>query len=194
MIPIPIRLVVVAAVALAQVGACRADRPSNGAKSARMPDRRQWTVENLAVNMGQSYCYDDAELNCRQYGRLYTWASAQKACESLGAGWRLPSDDDWRRLARHYGGARGDSGDGGTSAYKALLIGGSSGFDARLGGGRDHDAGRYARLEAHGFYWTATETSASEAVFYNFGRGGSALNRQPEGEKQRAFSVRCLKP
>ena len=31
------------------------------------------------------------------------------------------------------------------------------GFDALLGGGRNADDGQYARLEAHGFYWSASE-------------------------------------
>ena len=28
----------------------------------------------------------------------------------------------------------------------------------------------YARLEAHGFYWTASETEPGSACFYNFGK------------------------
>ena len=47
---------------------------------------------------------------------------------SLGTGWRLPTDDEWRRLAKHYGGVHGDSSDAGKGAYNALLIGGRSGF------------------------------------------------------------------
>ena len=39
-------------------------------------------------------------------------------------------------MAKHYGGIRDDSDDSGKAAYKALLIGGGSGFDALLGGGR----------------------------------------------------------
>src|SRR5687767_3849785 len=46
--------------------------------SRRMPDGKQWTTDNLNVNTGPSYCYEDAELNCRRYGRLYTWKSAQR--------------------------------------------------------------------------------------------------------------------
>ena len=42
------------------------------------------------------------------------------------------------------------------AAYTALLSGGTSGFDAGLGGNRSVD-GKYERLEAHGFYWTACE-------------------------------------
>jgi len=157
-----------------------------------MPDGKRWTTENLNVDTAESYCYDDAKLNCRRYGRLYTWESAQRTCRSLGNGWRLPTDDDWRRMAKHFGGVHDDSGDRGSAAYKALLIGGSSGFNAVLGGGRAHDDGQYGRLEAHGFYWTASESGPAIAWFYNFGKGSQGLYRQREGEKQRAFSVRCV--
>ena len=110
----------------------------------------------------------------------------------MGDGWRLPTDDEWRQMSKHYGGVSEDSDDRGKAAYKALLAGGDSGFNALLGGGRSED-GQYARLEAHGFYWTASESDAGGGWFYNFGRGGQALHRQSGGEKQRAFSVRCVR-
>ena len=160
--------------------------------SRRMPDGREWTTENLNVAAGASYCYDDAEPNCRRFGRLYTWESARQGCHSLGEGWRLPTNDDWRRMAGHYGGVRGDSDDGGRAAFEALSIGGRSGFDALLGGNRADD-GQYARLEAHGFYWTASETESSAAWFYNFGGGGQSLSRHDDGGKQMALSVRCVR-
>jgi len=160
--------------------------------SKRMADGKVWTTHNLDVNTVPSYCYEDAELNCRQYGRLYTWESARRACQSLGDGWRLPADDEWRQMAKHYGGVSQDSDDRGEAAYKALLIGGSSGFNAVLGGGRSDD-GQYARVEAHGFYWTASAIDSVSAWYYNFGKGGLAVHRQSGGEKQRAFSVRCVR-
>jgi uncharacterized protein (TIGR02145 family) len=160
--------------------------------SKRMADGKQWTTHNLDVNTMPSYCYEDADLNCRRYGRLYTWESARRVCQSLGDGWRLPTDDEWRQMAKDYGGVSEDSDDRGKAAYKALLAGGSSGFNALLGGGRSDD-GQYARLEAHGFYWSASETDPASGWFYNFGRGGQALHRQSGGEKQRAFSVRCVR-
>lgn len=101
----------------------------------------------------------------------------------LGDGWRLPTNDEWRQMAKHYGGVREDSDDSGKAAYKALLIGGSSGFNALLSGGISDD-GQYARLEAHGFYWTASESDSVSAWFYNFGQGGLSLNRHSGGKKQ----------
>jgi len=32
-----------------------------------------------------------------------------------------------------------------------------------------------------------------EAPFYNFGKGSQALYRQPQGQKQMAVSVRCVR-
>ncbi len=160
--------------------------------SKRMADGKLWTTQNLNVKTVPSYCYEDADVNCVRYGRLYTWESARRGCESLGDGWRLPTDDEWRQMAKHYGGVNEDSDDSGKAAYKALSIGGSSGFNALLGGGRSED-GQYARLEAHGFYWTASGSGPGGAWFYNFAHGGLALYRQSDGEKPRAFSVRCVR-
>ncbi len=171
-------------VALASAGA----QPA----SKRMPDGKEWTTRNLNVAVDGSYCYDDAERNCRRYGRLYTWEAAQRVCHSVGDGWRLPTNDDWQQMAKHYGGVRDAATDGGKAAYVALITGGSSGFNAVFGGGRATD-GQYARLDAHGFYWTASESGADRAWFYNLGRGGQILNRHEDGEKQRAFAVRCVK-
>jgi uncharacterized protein (TIGR02145 family) len=160
--------------------------------SKRMPDGNQWTTANLNVNAEPSYCYDNAEQNCRRYGRLYTWESARRACQSLGDGWRLPANDEWMRMAKAYGGVRDDAVDNGKAAFNALVMGGSSGFDAVLGGGRSQ-VGEFTRLDAHGFYWTASESSPASAWFYNLGRGGRILNRHNDGEKLRALSVRCVK-
>lgn len=120
MLSILIALVVVSA------GVFPQEVPSGASiRSRRMQDGKEWTAANLEVKADDAYCYDDAELNCRRYGRLYTWRAAQRACRSLGPGWRLPTDEDWRRLATH---------------------------------------------------WTASETSAANAWFYNFGKGGQSLN------------------
>src|SRR5687767_7887008 len=81
--------------------------------SKRMADGKQWTTQNLSVNIVPSYCYEDADSNCRKYGRLYTWESARRGCQSLGNGWRLPTEAEWRQLAKHYGGVFEDSKDDG---------------------------------------------------------------------------------
>lgn len=199
--PIPIHLVAIALiVACGLSGTAVAHRSAEDRKvsdmidaAKSMPDGKQWTTDNLSVRIDQSYCYGDATANCRRYGRLYSWESARRGCQSLANGWRLPTDDEWRQLAKHYGGVYEDTDHNGKAAYTALLIGGRSGFKALLGGNRDSDNGQYARLEAHGFYWTASETNPASALFYNFGKGSQALYRQLEGNKQMAVSARCVR-
>jgi uncharacterized protein (TIGR02145 family) len=168
--------------------------PSGAASfSKRMADGKEWTTSNLSVNMPSSYCYEDAESYCRRYGRLYTWESAQRGCQSLGGGWRLPTDDEWRQLAKHYGGLADDSPDKGEAAFTALLSGGRSGFNAVFAGTRSA-AGESERLEAHGIYWTSTATDQNSARFYNFGKGGQGVSRHVQGGKQMAVFVRCVRP
>jgi uncharacterized protein (TIGR02145 family) len=167
--------------------------PSATYPSKRMPDGKLWMTRNLSVGIDGSHCYEDAEANCRRYGRLYTWEAAQRGCSSLGDRWRLPTNDEWRQMAKPFGGVRNDSDDGGKAAYAALLTGGRSGFDAQFGGGRAPSGGAYARLEAHAFYWTASESDSSHAWFYNLGKGGLILNRHRDGEKERALAVRCVR-
>jgi uncharacterized protein (TIGR02145 family) len=189
---------VVLSIALGAIGGLAAtprsaiDHSSSGRiASMRMADGKEWTTTNLNVNVQPSYCYGDAEQNCRRYGRLYPWESARRACRSLGDDWRLPSDDEWRQLAKRYGGVMDDSADKGRAAFIALLTGGTSGFNAVFGGNRWD--GQYARLEEHGLYWTASDNDAGDVPLYNFGKNGRALSRQPQGKKQMAISVRCVR-
>jgi uncharacterized protein (TIGR02145 family) len=175
------------------LGSAAVAQPSaSNPASKQMPDGKQWTSENLSVATDGSFCYDDAPANCRRHGRLYTWDAAQRACPALGGGWRLPTNDEWRQLAKHYGGVLGDSADEGKGAYAALVTGGSSGLGVVFGGRRDPD-GTYARANAHGFYWTAAAASEPGAPwFYNFG-GQRFLNRHGDGDPRTALSVRCVR-
>lgn len=157
-----------------------------------MADGRTWLVDNLTLSHPDSYCYGDAATACSQYGRLYTWASAVDACRRLRAWWQLPTDNEWRRLAKGYGGVRGDSENDGRAAYTALVRGGASGFAALLSGNRDTGGG-YDRLDRHGLYGSRTESDAAHAWLYNFGRGGGLLNRHSGGDKGMALSVRCVR-
>lgn len=165
------------------------DRPGIAIKE--MLDGRVWTTENLKMKTPQSHCQKDEHLLCDHYGRLYTWENARKACKKIGNNWRLPTNEEWLALATAYGGIQENSIDNGKLAYLNLVNGGTSGFNALLGGNREAN-GTYNRLEAHGFYWTATEYNREQAWFYNFAKGPAILNRHT-GDKSRAASVRCIK-
>ncbi len=151
-----------------------------------------WMTANLKQNITNSYCYNDSAGNCEKYGRLYTWEAAKKACGLLGGGWRLPTNEEWKQLAVLYGDGSQDSVENRKRAYNALMYFGNSQFNAVLGGNREPN-GQYARVNAHGFYWTSTENDSANACFSNFGKGSQSLYHQDGCEKNRAISVRCVK-
>ena len=97
----------------------------------------------MNVEIVNSWCYDDDPKKCQQYGRLYTWDAAKKACAGLGNGWRLPTDAEWEDMIKNYGGLNSET------AYKSLLKGGDSDFAALLGGVLGTSDGSY--------YWSSTE-------------------------------------
>ena len=169
-----------------------ADTDSNKYPVKIFPGHILWMTANLKQNMADSYCYGDVKDNCEKYGRLYTWEAAKKACSLLGDGWRLPTNDEWKQLAILYGDGSQDSVQNRKSAYNALMYFGNSQFNAVLGGNREPD-GQYARVDAHGFYWTSTENDSANVCFGNFAKGSQSLYHQDGFEKNRAISVRCVK-
>jgi len=148
-----------------------------------------WMAENLNYDVGDgSWCYDNDASNCRKYGRLYNWEAAKKACRAVG--WRLPTDKEWREMAKQFGGADDDASDGGKAAYKALIEGGKSGLTAQLGGYRPSSGGFYT-LGDWGDYWSATERGASDAWVYGFDRNYGELFRN-NNLKSVGLSCRCV--
>lgn len=142
-----------------------------------------WLAENLDVEVENSWCYDNISANCDQYGRLYTWEAAREACQQLGEGWRLPTDEEWGAFIKNKGGEAG--------AYDELLRGGGNGFDALLGGYR-FPSGGYNFFEINGYYWSSTEKDTQNVWSYYFNSLYGRLYRY-DFAKSYGISCRCLK-
>lgn len=154
-----------------------------------------WLAQNLNFDAGKGcWFYDNDPRNGEQYGRLYTWEAARKACPP---GWRLPGEEEWSALAMHFGGyydkenwkSTGDPG----KAYEALIYGGESGFGALLGG-RRRESGSFTGLRDEGYYWSGREMEGSpdRAWHYCFDSDRDRLYCDIE-DKLLAFSCRCVK-
>ena len=50
-----------------------------------------WMAQDLAFKTGNSMCFDDNDAMCEEYGRLYAYVGATRACPP---GWRLPSREE----------------------------------------------------------------------------------------------------
>ena len=116
-----------------------------------------WMAENLQTThtsdgtpLNSVFTYDDNENYIAEYGRLYTW---QTALNASPPGWHLPSDEEWDVLINTVGSNPADK----------LRNGGSTGFNAKLGGVR-FSSGEYGYLGAIGVYWTSNQSDATHGT------------------------------
>ncbi len=150
---------------------------------------------NVNVSNGAtlaSFCPDGNDRNCKQYGRLYTWAAAQKACP---AGWHLPSAEEFdamfmAAMAADLRGAAMAQATNITTVGKALKATSgwfkkgngtdAVGFNALPAGfmsaaegdesGESPKAGKFDGIGGYAYFWTATasddagEIAAPDAV------------------------------
>lgn len=153
---------------------------------------KNWMAENLSYDVGEECCFYRHDLdNGKKYGRLYTWDAAMRACPS---DWRLPTAEEWKKLAREFGGYYGTVAIGNPEqSYSALIQGGSSGFSAQLGGSGPFD-GKFnslSSLDYLGYYWSATEMQLDEVWCFKFDRRYGMLF-SINASNTRRFSCRCL--
>ena len=153
-----------------------------------------WLGTNLDLPISESWCYN-SQSTCEEQGRLYRWPGAKEACEKLGEGWRLPTEEEWQQLANTFGGymdwlSEETFGDP-VAANEALAVGGKSGFDALLSGWRGSNGG-FDSAEKMGFYWTASEANEDEAWFYIILPSGSKLTRRSTN-KRMGMACRCVR-
>jgi len=138
-----------------------------------------WMAGNLDVNVQGSWYFNEDPENGRQYGRLYSWEAAKKACP---AGWHLPSDDEWTELINYLGGE--------DIAGKQLKITGASGFNAPLAGYADGHS--YWFLNVYGGYWSSTIFDETHAWYRYFTKKDNSFTKT-YFSKNYGFSVRCVK-
>lgn len=117
--------------------------------NAMLVGKTLWMAHNLNYKAEGSRYYNNDAMMAKQYGRLYSWEEAAAA----PPGWRLPGDEDWEALIKAYGTAK--------EAYEALIAGGSSGFEAQLGGYADNHE-NFDGLDSLGNYWSATPAVSRE--------------------------------
>ena len=166
-------------------------------------DGTYWMTENLIFKSENSLIYNHDVNNETVFGRLYSWKEATCACPDA---WRLPTEEDWKKLELHIGLNQEEinlTGWRGTNQADALkdkknntwlskmhLTSSDVGFNAPAGGVA-YSKNSFANIGLGGYYWSATSYYSSFAwsryVSYNKGsfyRNISAVNWY--------FSVRCV--
>ena len=152
-----------------------------------------WMAENLNYKVYPSYCFDNEESNCEQYGRLYVWSAAMSACPS---GWHLPSKDEFETLLSAVGGqefagkklksSEGWNGDGnGTDAY---------GFSA-LPACKSQISGSCDGIGYCTHFWSSTIADDAEKNPYNMYlyHNQAKASLTSNWDREEGYSVRCVK-
>lgn len=141
-----------------------------------------WMAQNLNYDTGaDNYCYDGNTANCDTYGKLYTQEVASTACPD---GWHLPSRAEWLELINQNKGL--------DSAGLILIAGGSSGFEAKFAGLREHPSETFKFLDTKAHFWSSTAGTAGFYWMFEFTKG-FGLIANPEMKKENALSCRCVK-
>jgi len=164
----------------------------------------------------------EIQANCQKYGRLYDWNTAMKACPS---GWHLPNREEWEILeafadfdevddemelvfnekklkARNGWNWNGTDYSGTDDFGFAALPGGygcsSNGNFSRVGG-HGCSKGNFYLVGIYGYWWSATEYTATNASIWNISYVYDDVGAARDGEsgadidnKDYLFSIRCL--
>ncbi|USD67443.1 fibrobacter succinogenes major paralogous domain-containing protein [Vibrio sp. SCSIO 43136] len=179
-----------------------------------------WLAENLRTTQFQdgskinsAAIPDDDETNLHTYGRLYDWHDVSDPRNICPKGWRVASDEDWKKLERTLGiaeeeidteGWRGDD-DIAIQLKKAQPDTLFKKFDQSLVNKYQFSAtpagvkwhGLYITQGAYTEFWTADPASDSKAYIrtlaYSWWNAHKGQIRRATSSKEYMFSVRCVK-
>ncbi len=143
-----------------------------------------------------AYCWYDNNQNYEYaYGAIYNWYAITDTRGICPIGWHVPTSADWTTLSAYLGGSTVAGGK--MKATKNLWSSpntnatNSSYFSGLPGGCRDN-AGLYKNANTNGYWWSATETSSSEASYRILNYINASVT-ESNSLKQNGFSVRCLR-
>ena len=170
------------------------NRPDRGGqthiyRTIKLKDGNEWMAENFnfLMNLNKSLGFHNTRNDPNPadrvgYGLFYNWEGIQSA---LPDGWRLPSINEWQNLVSLYG--------GGTVAYQALLMGGSSGLDLQMLNwrvGRTYTCSEFGDL---GYFWSGSEGDNTKfAALLHFKKDGQKVSTIYLA-KETYFTVRLIK-
>ncbi|MCL2207911.1 MAG: hypothetical protein FWB90_07460 [Fibromonadales bacterium] len=166
-----------------------------------------WMAENLGYIVAGSKCYNNDQINCAKYGRLYSWSMAMAlppTCDATSCssqiqqkhqgicpeGWYISKTEDWNKIKDLQLMAKegwDDCSPFGTG--NPSLCGNSQGFSAMPGG--SSYGGNFTSIGTHGYWWNADEHDGTDAYRHQItARPQIAVKNYLS--KDRLLSVRCV--
>jgi len=166
-----------------------------------------WTLQNLSITTFQNgdavpeaktelewnkagelkqpaWCYyNNDSSNDKKYGKLYNWYAVNDKRGLAPRSWHIPAGNEWATLIKELGGE---------TTAGAKMKASETGSTGLLCGFRDSD-GKFYNDGFAGYWWSATESLPTSAWCYSITYISDALNSNNSGDKQKGFSVRCIR-
>ncbi len=130
-----------------------------------------------------AWCYYNNDTTKEKYGKLYNWYAINDKRGLAQQGWHIPTETEWSTLANELGGEK-------TAGTK--LKSNDIGFKALLSGFRDID-GQFRSMDIVGYWWGAPENLSTNVWCYSINYFSDSFNSDHSGDKEKGFSVRCIK-
>ncbi|OJV40733.1 MAG: hypothetical protein BGO29_05875 [Bacteroidales bacterium 36-12] len=172
----------------------RTTKYSDGTEIPLVTNQDYWTNRTT-----HAYCWyeNDQSTYGNIYGALYNWYAVEtdKLCPK---GWHVSTHVDWDDLTHYledgYQIAGGILKETGTEHWKSPNKGATNeyGFTAFPGGCRNPIDGTFNNIGYGGYWWSATESTATSASGSNVYYDSSSVNRGGY-HKEYGFSVRCVR-
>ncbi|WP_309640224.1 fibrobacter succinogenes major paralogous domain-containing protein [Flavobacterium sp.] len=163
---------------------------------------------NTSASAWSGYYNDAVNELAADEGRLYQWPAAMQGAiieRSQGvcpAGFHIPSDCEWMYLEYTLGMSVAEQQNsffrntGNVGQDISLLSSGgtnSSGFTGLLAGQKNNGTGVFTARAFSAYWWTSSETSASNVVHRGIDSSNVGISRNPNIAKPQAFCLRCIK-
>lgn len=172
-----------------------------------------WMAENLRFASPGSYCYEDKDIRCKSYGRLYPWHVAMKLpadyvensmsggilAEHQGVcpeGWHIPTNEEWIALGQKALNMRRGGIGAALKSKEGWARGGApisavSGFEALPSGNRYTD-GEFMELGSSTYFWAAAGGDGMGGAYWYLVNNKDDFIGAEDFDGA-AFSVRCVK-
>ena len=172
------------------------DKFRNGDPIPEAKTDEEWS--KAGENGEPAWCYyNNNPDNGDRYGKLYNWYAVNDPRGLAPEGWKIPSDEEWSRLADFLGGESVAGTKMKSTDFWADYGGKSgngtneSGFSGLPGGFR-YSTGPFSYIGKNGHWWSSTEYFTNYAWYRNLIYGSGSVLRGANG-KGDGFSVRCLR-
>jgi uncharacterized protein (TIGR02145 family) len=158
-------------------------RYRDGSPIPNVTGNRKWKK----LSTGAMCWYDNDNNYNTKYGALYNWYAVNVYQGLAPQGWRVPSDDDWKKL-EGYLGSDVEKKLKSKNEWNGLDI---AGFGAIPGGFRCASDEIYDGMGSYAYFWSSSEYQSGNAWSRYLGSGNDRGGRRRNG-KIDGFSVRCV--